>query len=773
MTTHDFTLDANFTNVSNTTVSNDSVDLNLDSIFTGGTSGADSSYAGDFASANAFDGSDTSRWASAATAFPHYLTYDLGVANTATPTRITVLPFYYLSHSRVKDYVFYGSNNSTDWTSLTAGQHPDNADWYEDTFINITAYRYFRFTVSSTWDASLIVSVFELEGNGEITGTFIIHDSASTIMDIGANQKLDCSTFAVSSTGSPALTIRYKSSNDSGTMGDYSSYVSVATFQALSDINKRYFAFEIKMVKNTACNVDSVSFDSTSAITATVTLPAFITAANAERIIDVSGAVILPTFTIAAVGARIIKVTGQAILPEFVTAAETKKINTITGQVILPNIIMDAVGERIIKVDGQVILPTFTTAANAERIIKVDGQVILSEFVTDAVGARIIKVTGQAILPEFITAAETKRSIDTIGQVILPAFTTAAIASKINEIVGVVVLPNIVTDAIAKRIVKVAGNAVMPNFVTAAIASREVSVIGGVILPEFVTAAFTGKTITVVGSIIVTQPIVSSVVATTIRAQAEIILSAITPAGIVQITRVMPSTPTLTVLAGTNTATFTVSGSDAETENKIYYQVANGAGWTEAGTLTGDGSVTLSMTPASYWGYVESRNTTGCVTTKPIFFTVVAEIITISYSPAEIMQQRLIDLELFTDPAVKSTWPAYVSHMPDGKNTEDNLIAVYNTAGIKNGRMPDGEVIYHDGIQLRIRSKNQKEGWSKIQVAASILSKQGVVLVTLGSVTYRLVNVVQTSSAVSLGVESTGKRRFEFTVNFVVLIKEI
>ena len=72
-------------------------------------------------------------------------------------------------------------------------------------------------------------------------------------------------------------------------------------------------------------------------------------------------------------------------------------------------------------------------------------------------------------------------------------------------------------------------------------------------------------------------------------------------------------------------------------------------------------------------------------------------------SPAAILSQYLIDAGVFTDPSIASAWPLYISHLPDDDNVEDNAAAIYDSPGIKDGRLMAGRTIEHRGVQLILR----------------------------------------------------------------------
>jgi len=144
-------------------------------------------------------------------------------------------------------------------------------------------------------------------------------------------------------------------------------------------------------------------------------------------------------------------------------------------------------------------------------------------------------------------------------------------------------------------------------------------------------------------------------------------------------------------------------------------------------------------------------------------------------SPASIIAAYIIE-ELgkgMTVPSDGDTWPLYICHMPDGVNVETNCGAVYDTAGTQEVRSMTGEWPEHQGIQLRIRARDYETGYEKIEDIANALDEIAWVDFEIGDLEYRIFNVSRTSPIVSLGVEPGTVRRFSFTINFLLTIREL
>ena len=143
-------------------------------------------------------------------------------------------------------------------------------------------------------------------------------------------------------------------------------------------------------------------------------------------------------------------------------------------------------------------------------------------------------------------------------------------------------------------------------------------------------------------------------------------------------------------------------------------------------------------------------------------------------SPASILAAYIIDeMDKMSWPIEKDNWPLYISHMPDGDNVETNCGAIYDTSGVLDSRQMDGRIPLHPGIQIRIRSKDYETGFAKIEDLASELDTIAFNLVTIATGIYEIQNVSRTTNVVSLGIERGTKRRFLFTINYLLTMKKL
>ncbi len=143
----------------------------------------------------------------------------------------------------------------------------------------------------------------------------------------------------------------------------------------------------------------------------------------------------------------------------------------------------------------------------------------------------------------------------------------------------------------------------------------------------------------------------------------------------------------------------------------------------------------------------------------------------LAVSPASILAYYIINtLAKMTDPSDGSAWPLWISHMQDKPS---NAGAIYDTTGIIEQRQMSGLVPTHQGIQIRIRAISYETGYAKIEDIASALDEVFDISVEIDPEEYVIQNIGRSSPIVSLGIEEGTKRRFSFTVNFLLTIRKI
>lgn len=144
------------------------------------------------------------------------------------------------------------------------------------------------------------------------------------------------------------------------------------------------------------------------------------------------------------------------------------------------------------------------------------------------------------------------------------------------------------------------------------------------------------------------------------------------------------------------------------------------------------------------------------------------------HSPAEILSQLLIDLDLGVEPEIPAAaWSVYYGSEPADP---DRCITTYDTQGRDGGRMhATGLRDEHPGIQIRIRADTHRVGFAKAKAIAHAIDT-GVVsdVVTMDDNTtrYHVWNVTRTGNVLAIGKEPTSQRAI-FTVNVIATIKRL
>jgi Bacteriophage minor capsid protein len=142
---------------------------------------------------------------------------------------------------------------------------------------------------------------------------------------------------------------------------------------------------------------------------------------------------------------------------------------------------------------------------------------------------------------------------------------------------------------------------------------------------------------------------------------------------------------------------------------------------------------------------------------------------TLTHSPAQVVAQMLVDLGLGTAGGGGSAWPVHHSSEPD---TPDEVVTVYDTAGLDHGRsMIDGDLMGPSGFQVRVRSKNHATGWLKADAIQTTLASLYQRTVRVEATLYKVHAVVRIGDVLSLGKETPTSSRRLFTVNGSVYLK--
>jgi len=143
-------------------------------------------------------------------------------------------------------------------------------------------------------------------------------------------------------------------------------------------------------------------------------------------------------------------------------------------------------------------------------------------------------------------------------------------------------------------------------------------------------------------------------------------------------------------------------------------------------------------------------------------------------SPASIIANYIISsLSLMSDPSDGDDWPLYIASLPDGPQIETDCGAVYDSGGVTDGKYMSGGIMQHQGVQVRIRSQSQETAYEKIEEIAIALDESKFASIEIGDLEFLIQNISRTTSIAFMGVDQGTKRRSNFSVNFLVTIKEL
>lgn len=147
---------------------------------------------------------------------------------------------------------------------------------------------------------------------------------------------------------------------------------------------------------------------------------------------------------------------------------------------------------------------------------------------------------------------------------------------------------------------------------------------------------------------------------------------------------------------------------------------------------------------------------------------------------ALILLQYFLDQAYLTEQKDEKDWPGYHAHLPDvtKEAIPKNVACVYDTSGALDGRLMDGPVIRHPGIQVRVRAKDYLIGWRKIEelrVAMTTVRRELVTITdpaTMVESVYRIEAITLTGDIAVMG-QRDKTRRDEFTQNATMTITEV
>lgn len=141
------------------------------------------------------------------------------------------------------------------------------------------------------------------------------------------------------------------------------------------------------------------------------------------------------------------------------------------------------------------------------------------------------------------------------------------------------------------------------------------------------------------------------------------------------------------------------------------------------------------------------------------------------HSPAQIIQQMMIDLDEGTDGSLNNSWPIFATVEPDDP---DNCITVYDTQGTDDGRtMTDGRADVHHGIQVRVRAYDHSTGYVKTKTIRNDFETVQNKQVSLNLQLYLVECVNKIGDVLPLGQDAPNSKRQVFTLNVVTPITRL
>jgi len=142
----------------------------------------------------------------------------------------------------------------------------------------------------------------------------------------------------------------------------------------------------------------------------------------------------------------------------------------------------------------------------------------------------------------------------------------------------------------------------------------------------------------------------------------------------------------------------------------------------------------------------------------------------LTHSPADIIRKVLVTEALGTLPSASGAYPIYVGLET---NTPDAQIKCEDTSPVQQGRtMVDGRTAQAYGVQVQVRDRNHKTGYTKIHaIAVSLDEDVSYYVLTIDSTTYTVYSTSRTSGPLTLG-KKPGTKLNLFTHNIMVTVQQ-
>lgn len=144
-------------------------------------------------------------------------------------------------------------------------------------------------------------------------------------------------------------------------------------------------------------------------------------------------------------------------------------------------------------------------------------------------------------------------------------------------------------------------------------------------------------------------------------------------------------------------------------------------------------------------------------------------------SPAEVVQQLLIDGAVCTEGGAGGAWPAFATSEPDGEDIPDEIAVVYDTQGIDDLRtMVDGKLYTHHGVQVLVRAATHGRGYGKASAIRNYLAEAvRNTYTTVVDARYLVHAVTKIGDVIPIGRDTPTSKRLLFTVNATVAMTKV
>ncbi len=142
----------------------------------------------------------------------------------------------------------------------------------------------------------------------------------------------------------------------------------------------------------------------------------------------------------------------------------------------------------------------------------------------------------------------------------------------------------------------------------------------------------------------------------------------------------------------------------------------------------------------------------------------------LTHPPNFVLRTLLVSLGGGTLPSASGAWPIGVGQATD---TPDNAIVIYNTAGRTEGRRQnDGQTHEKYGVQVMVRSGDEKTGYAKANALAVLMDAINYSGVSIDSSGYLVYGVNRVGTIISLGKNEPISNRNIFTINATISLRQ-